>query len=466
MKDPFVVYDLTILVLFSLFVFLFLLKNKKKIKREGLFFLYRTKTGLKAIDRLTKKFKNVWKSIGTLVVVLGFIFMVLIFILLIQSVFLTFKMPTKAPPVMPLLPYVPQAFKMPLPPLYFTYWLIIVAVIAITHEFAHGIFARLHKVKVKSTGFGFLGPFLLAFVEPDEKEMERKKKKAQLEILAAGSFSNFVFAIFFIILLQLFSLAVYIPDGVGNYVYAYTTLNFSEIKSIGNYSLDAFLSLPDNELEKINERLEVKTENKSYWIDPSLIKTIPFYKKTIVKQKVLVVYEDTPAYRANLSGGIKKIDGNEIKSIEDISKVLAKTKPNQTISIETSVKNYTIKLDENKNKPGTGYLGIAFPRFSKTKLFLYKMTSPFFSPYLYLKPRFNKNVIKFFSDLFLWLILVCFFVALFNMLPFGFLDGGKFIYVSALALTKSKKKAERILKISSSITSLIFVALIFAWLLG
>ena len=44
------------------------------------------------------------------------------------------------------------------------------AIVAIPHEFAHGIFARLNNLRVKSSGFALFGPILAAFVEPDEKD--------------------------------------------------------------------------------------------------------------------------------------------------------------------------------------------------------------------------------------------------------------------------------------------------------
>jgi len=74
------------------------------------------------------------------------------------------------------------------------HWIIIIFIIALVHEFSHGIFARLNNIKIKSSGFAFLGPIPAAFVEPDEKQMAKKSRKAQLTILATGPFSNVVLA--------------------------------------------------------------------------------------------------------------------------------------------------------------------------------------------------------------------------------------------------------------------------------
>lgn len=462
----FIYYDLAIFAIFCIFVIFFLYSKRKKVQREGILFLYRTKAGINGIERLNKKFGGLWKFLGPVVIVFGFLFMISIFILLIQSVILTVAVPTNIPPIMPLVPYIDKIVPN-LPPFYFTYWIVIIAIVAVTHEFAHGIFARKHKIKVKSTGFGFLGPFLLAFVEPDEREMAKKKKRGQLEILAAGSFSNFTFAIIFALLMQLFFVAAYQPAGMA-YALDYTKVNLSEITSIGDYTADGFLNLSDKDLKEINETLEVKTDDASYWMTPELIGTVPFYRKTIEKQHAISAFKDAPAFKANLSGGLISIDGVKLKSPEQISEVLSEYSPGRTVVVETTQGTYNIVLAENPTNSEKGYLGIAFPQYSKGSVsaFISKMTSPFFSPYIFIEARFNEQVTEFFADLFVWLVLICLLVALFNMLPVGFLDGGKFFYLSMLALTKSKKKAEILFKISSYAVLAIFILLVLAWLLG
>ena len=93
-----------------------------------------------------------------------------------------------------------------------------------------------------------------------------------------------------------------------------------------------------------------------------------------------------------------------------------------------------------------------------------KLTSPFFSPYTYAEPRYNPEVLQFFRDLLFWLILICFSVALLNMLPLGILDGGKFLYLTVLALTKSKRKAETAFRIAAFIVLMIFLILMIIWI--
>ncbi|MDO8648130.1 MAG: site-2 protease family protein [Candidatus Diapherotrites archaeon] len=82
-------------------------------------------------------------------------------------------------------------------------------IILVVHEASHGILARMHKIKVKSTGlllFGFLP--IGAFVEPDEKQFNKEPDSKRLDVLAAGSMANFalsaiVFGIYLLLLASL-----------------------------------------------------------------------------------------------------------------------------------------------------------------------------------------------------------------------------------------------------------------------
>lgn len=83
-------------------------------------------------------------------------------------------------------------------------------IILIVHEGMHGVVAIIHKFRIKSTGvvlFGFLP--IAAFVEPDEKELEKaenKRPKEMLRFLAAGSGGNLlsmpaIYALMFVFIL-------------------------------------------------------------------------------------------------------------------------------------------------------------------------------------------------------------------------------------------------------------------------
>ena len=84
----------------------------------------------------------------------------------------------------------------------FWYWLLAIFLIAIVHEFSHGIVARAHNIPVKNTGLVFLGPIIGAFVEPDEDKLGKESDIKQYSVLAAGSFSNILLALVALCLLN------------------------------------------------------------------------------------------------------------------------------------------------------------------------------------------------------------------------------------------------------------------------
>jgi membrane-associated protease RseP (regulator of RpoE activity) len=192
-------YDLLFAILFYGFVILFFLKNKKRFEIQNkIFFLYKTKLGLKFMDKISKTFPKILRVLSYFSIFLGIFGMIFIFYTLIKGSITLILTPTGTPSIAPVFPgvSVPGA-----PTLSFWHWIIAILIVAIVHEFSHGIFARLNKITIKSSGFAFLGPILAAFVEPDEKQLKKINKKDQLAIFSAGPFSNLLFGVLFLFLL-------------------------------------------------------------------------------------------------------------------------------------------------------------------------------------------------------------------------------------------------------------------------
>ena len=101
--------------------------------------------------------------------------------------------PPALSPVIPgvKIPGVPFTF-----PLWYTLGALFFAIIV--HVAMHGIMSSAYGVKIKSSGFAFLGPIPGAFVEPDEETMNKRSRRQQLGIIAAGPFANVVLAIIMI----------------------------------------------------------------------------------------------------------------------------------------------------------------------------------------------------------------------------------------------------------------------------
>lgn len=196
-------FDLLFAVLFYGLILLFYLRNKEKFKVQGkVFFLYPTHLGLKLMDKIAKAFPRSLRVLSYVSIFIGFTGMGYIFYVLINGTYNLLLgslgiIPAVAPTIAPVLPGV----KIPgAPVLSFFHWVISIFVVAVVHEFSHGVFARLYNLKVKSSGFAFLGPILAAFVEPDEKHLAKAKSKEQLAVFSAGPFSNFIFGFLFLLI--------------------------------------------------------------------------------------------------------------------------------------------------------------------------------------------------------------------------------------------------------------------------
>ena len=330
------IYDLVFLAIFVAFVSVFLYSRRKNLKREGLLILYKAAWGIKLINYIGKKAPRTFHVLSYISITVGYVLMVGMFYLLGRIVYLytipSFVQTIKIPPLLPLVPYLPQIFKLDfLPPFYFTYWIIIIAIIAITHEFAHGIFAAHNNIKTKSTGFGFfpffLPIFLAAFVELDEKTMAKKSKFGQLAILSAGTFANLLTAILFFGVLWIFFSFAFTTSGVIFDTYPYTVVEVSSIAMINGFALDnpTYQKLLDLSNEEGFNKIKVNEQD--------YITKKSFLERQKDNEENLVLYYDAPAINAELESVILKINGVEINNIDDLRDELLKYSPGEKITL-------------------------------------------------------------------------------------------------------------------------------------
>jgi len=473
----FLYYDILFLIISVIAVAIFLYRHKKKLQIESkILLLYRTQWGIKLIDRISKKFPRTIKVFSYISIFFGYILMAggiyliwISLILIINAVALP-----KIPPLFPLIPYLPDLFKISfLPPFYFTYWIITIGIVAIVHEFAHGIFARADKIRLKSTGFGFLGPFLAAFVEIDEKQMAKKSVKTQLSILAGGSFSNLILAVLFMLILNLFFVSFYSPAGMGFNTYTLGIVNISTISAINNIGISNAdyqkISLAYSQLNLTNKTQDLKiiSDEKKYFIDAN-----SFELQMKSKQGMIVAYEDTPAYTNKIAGAITELTFKEttfkIKNQADLSSALSTIHPGDEIFLKTTNANYSLTLAADPTNSSKPYLGVGI-MISKSKLawladFLFlnkKDPSVYYAPTA--KGDFWAGLTIFISNLLFWIVIINVSVMLVNMLPFGIFDGGRFFYLTILGLTKSTKKAEKWFKVANFIIFMILMLMMVVW---
>ena len=451
-------WDLGLLVLFVLFSSIFLYKNKKRIKRDGILWLYPTKWGVKLIEKIGKKHRKTLLVLSHISVWVGYILMAVMVYMFAKIVYVyafhsSALASVKLPPIAPLIPYLPQIFGLNwLPPFYFSYWILILAIIAITHEFFHGIFAAAAKVKTKSTGFGFFPYFLpvipLAFVNLDEKKMDKTKNFSQRAVLSAGTFANILTTLLSILLMWGFFTIAFSPAGVVYNDYAYNVVGLNTITVNG---------VP---ISQINN-----TQNLS---KNSIVSgNTTYYALKAISGNQAALYYDSPAIESNLTGAIMKINGEKITSLNKLSRTLSNYDPGQTISVTTfdgkNTNTLNITLSSSPDNPSKAWLGVSFVSGSPSGII--NKISYFFSSFkdknVYYTPNFSGA--NFIYNFLWWLMLISLSVALINMLPMGIFDGGRFFYLTILKFTKSKKAAEKSFKWITNILLFLVLVMMFFW---
>ncbi|MFH0837206.1 MAG: site-2 protease family protein [Candidatus Aenigmatarchaeota archaeon] len=356
-------------LVFILIIALFVYKDRKKMKLEGVVLMRRTERGRSILD-IVNKHPNLWKKIGMIGLIVAVVGMIFITFFIVNNTMLVFS-GEKTEAVKIVLPWAeagsaPGVFFLP-----WYFWIIGISVIVIPHEFFHGFMCRLHKIKVKTLGwFLFLGILPGAFVEPDKKSLDRSSRTARLKVYAAGSFANMIIAGVAYIITILLVFVLFTPVGV----------------SVG-----------------------------------------------------VIANESYPIYGANMSGYITHINGVEINSVSDISAIIENTKIGDIVKITTNKGEYDIKTIEHPEISDRAFIGITAPYTTVNE------------------PREDstRDVVNFFSDMFMWIFILSLGIGLFNLLPMKPLDGGYILEEAIGGITSSHAK-----KIATIISVVVFAMIV------
>jgi len=468
----FVVYDLIFLVLFTVAVVIFLRTRRKDLGREGIIFMFRTQAGVDAIEWVGSKFKGLLHSLKYLIITVGFVLMAAMVWMLAQTVSIYVLHPeitklVKAPPIAPLIPYFPRLFGMQsfFPPFYFTYFLVALAIVAVAHEFSHGIYMKLFGVKIKSTGLVFLGPILGAFVEQDDKSFKKKTKIEQMTVLGAGVFANVIIALIFYGLYVAFFFSSFTASGYVFNGYTAYEVPVGSIESVGA-DVGPMMVFVGGGIAQAN-LTEVNVENRTYYVSAQVRDRI--LQGVDLADKTAVIIEKSPAMVAQMRGAIIMANDVEIRGQEDLREFLESKNPGETVIFTTEdydgVKEYELVLGEHPSDPSMAYVGVSSPQRNPKGIvqnFLAAFMN-FKDPATYYKPSWNGNFVEFVYHLFWWVMIINLLVALFNMMPLGMLDGGRFFYLTTLGITRSKKVAKWAFKIATYAILFVFLLLMYIW---
>ncbi|MDI6720793.1 MAG: site-2 protease family protein [Candidatus Aenigmarchaeota archaeon] len=207
--------DLGSFIIFITIIGYLIAKDRRKVKRQGIILIRRTLRGREFIDKVQKRHTKIWGKAAKIGIIVAVVFLV------VGTAFLanqTLKLLAggKEGGVRLLLPG-PVSTPLDAPGIFVVpwwIWIIGVAVVIVPHEFMHGIMCSLERIRIKSVGWILLLVIPGAFVEPDEKQLQRAKRSTKLKVYAAGSFANIVIAFAILIVFALIFAASFRPAGL------------------------------------------------------------------------------------------------------------------------------------------------------------------------------------------------------------------------------------------------------------
>lgn len=191
---------LLFLVIFWIVIYLagyFFHLDKRGLEVKPAYFMYKSEKLRRFLDEASKRRHFFWKTFSNIGIAFAFGLMIFSIYFLANNL-LKFIYPVEvggAVPVIPVLPVI--TIRLYWLPYFFT----AIAIVVLTHEFAHGIIARLEKIPVKSAGILMALVFFGGFVEPDEEGFEKVSTVSKLRMLGVGSSTNLITSLLVLLLL-------------------------------------------------------------------------------------------------------------------------------------------------------------------------------------------------------------------------------------------------------------------------
>ena len=396
-------YLMLILYIFLIYWFIVFLLDKKGILERynisafGPILMIRTTRGQKLLERLSKgelkeRFWRTYANVGSVLLVIGMIFM---FVLVAYSVYLTFTLqpePTKLnePRNILLIPGLNEFIPL-------CAWVGFVIALVV-HEFSHAILSTVEKIKVKSMGLLVALIPIGAFAEPDSEQLFGKKENSgkktreetELEpehdkepkagkeekikkvatarertrILSAGITSNFFVAL--IAFALFFSLLFAIQPVSDNVLVVYGVVEGSTAEKAG-IQPGMFITKVDgakitnattDEMDKaIEEKKGINFDMLNKGGEETKIVVGGGYESEGVG--IVGREEGFPAANAGIKAGMSiiKMDEVNITDYKDFQNFMNHTVPGQTVEVQTKEKTFLVELSESPHG-NKGFLGV------------------------------------------------------------------------------------------------------------
>ena len=195
-------FELISITAFFLIVFILLLKYRKNVQFKYGIIVKRWKGGVEVIDSFVSKHRKFLIYFGNFG---SFIALLASFVSMYFLITFTLKLQEGFGIILPAVKGV--EYPKPFISVPFWYWIVGIFSVVFPHETMHALFSRLEKIKIKDYGiFLFLFFPLGAFVDVDEKRVERLKLLKKLRIYSAGSIGNLLVCLLTTLILILSSI--------------------------------------------------------------------------------------------------------------------------------------------------------------------------------------------------------------------------------------------------------------------
>ena len=306
-----------------------------------------------------------------------------------------------------------------------TYGLIALIITLVIHEAGHGIVARVHNIRVESTGILlFLGIPVGAFVNIEQELLVKASMKQKSAILTAGALNNMILAAISLITLY-FVISTLTPIATSG-----ESKTGVVVMSVNDGSLASKIGLSKE----------------------SII-------QTIAGQKVHGVDDLGKLLRSNLGHNIQITwqdkTGQKISRSVNLPPFVSSNKGILGIAITDLTPNPSLVLQRYKSWFTSNPIALLAPPTLGQGMLLVPYSD-------LMAPKYESNILgssfPIIANILFWIWFINFNVGIFNALPITFLDGGS--WYSSLIESRTQKSKASMVKNASLLLSLIMIGIV------
>jgi membrane-associated protease RseP (regulator of RpoE activity) len=305
-----------------------------------------------------------------------------------------------------------------------TYGLIALIITLVIHEAGHGIVARVHNIRVESTGILlFLGIPVGAFVNIEQELLEKASMKQKSAILTAGALNNMILAAFSLIALY-FVISTLTPIATSG-----ESKTGVVVMSVNDGSLASKIGLSKESI------IQTIAGQKVHGVDD-----LGNILRSNLGHNIPITWQDKTGQKITRSISLPPFASN--RGILGIA--ITDLTPNPSLVLQRYKSAFTSNPIALLAPPTLGQGMVVVP-YSDL-----------------MAPKYESNILgssfPIIANILFWIWFINFNVGIFNALPITFLDGGS--WYSSLIESRTQKSKANMVKNASLLLSLIMIGIV------